>query len=191
MTVGSAYTMSFTYSIPPYISANGGILLVNFVPYDSYIQVSYNSTSQSYSYPASLTVTDGAANSYANTVIYDSSSSPNSVVQIVINICGSNPCSSSLTISGLLRGYNPLTAMTQTLLLTSQAGDSIASTSFSVLAYNPTKASKNLAMSLTNSVTTQTSNYVVDFVSAYIPFQNAVVFSLSSMQSIGGSCFAV
>lgn len=43
LNVGSAYTMSFTYSIPPYISANGGILLVNFVPYDSYIEVIYNS----------------------------------------------------------------------------------------------------------------------------------------------------
>ncbi len=75
--------------------------------------------------------------------------------------------------------------------MTSQASDAIATTSFSVLAYNPTKLSKTLAMSLTNSVTTQTSNYVIDFVSAYIPFQNSVIFSLSSMQSIGGSCFAV
>ena len=78
-TVGSAYTMSFTYSIPPYIAANGGLLQINFVPYDSYIKVSYNASQSRYNYPASLSVTDSTGNSYSNSILYDTTSSPNSV----------------------------------------------------------------------------------------------------------------
>ena len=78
-TVGSAYTMSFSYTIPPYIAANGGLLQLNFVPYDSYIKVNYNSAQSSYSYPTSLTVADPNGNNYSNSILYDTTSSPNSV----------------------------------------------------------------------------------------------------------------
>jgi hypothetical protein len=78
-TVGSAYTMSFTYSIPPYIAANGGLLQLNFLPYDSYIKVNYNASQSSYTYAASLSVTDSTGNSYSNSILYDTTSSPNSV----------------------------------------------------------------------------------------------------------------
>jgi hypothetical protein len=71
--------MSFSYTIPPYISANGGLLQLIFLPYDSYVKVSYNSTQSSYSYPNSLAITDANGNSYTNSILYDSTSSPNSV----------------------------------------------------------------------------------------------------------------
>ena len=133
LTVGSAYTMSFAYSIPPYVSANGGLLQLNFVPFDTYVKVNYNSAQSTYNYPTSVTITDSNNKIYSNTVLYDTSSNPNSITQIVISICGTNPCSNTLIISGLLRGYNPLTAMTQNVLLTTQSGDSIANSNFSIL----------------------------------------------------------
>jgi len=190
-TVGSPYTMSFTYSIPPYISANGGLLQLNFVPYDSYIKVNYNSAQSTYTYPSSLTIVDSNNRSYTNNIIYDTTSTPNSVVQIIVSICGSNPCSNNLVISGLLRSFNPLTAMTQNILLTTQGGDPIANSNFSVLQFNPTKASNNLTISIPNSVTTLSSNYIIDFVSSYIPFQSGITLSLSNLQTINGGCFMI
>lgn len=109
----------------------------------------------------------------------------------MISICGSNPCSNTLTITGLLRGYNPLTAMTQNLLLTTEGGDPIAKSNFSILQFNPTRATNSLSVTIPNSVTTLNSNYVIDFVSSYIPFQSGITFSLSSLQSINGGCFMI
>ena len=90
-TVGSAYTLSFTHSIPTYVGNHGGLLLLKFTPFDSYVPVTY-SQSGSYSYPTSLSVTDKSGNSYGNTVVYDSASTPNYVKEISIQICGNNPC---------------------------------------------------------------------------------------------------
>lgn len=81
--------------------------------------------------------------------------------------------------------------MTQNILLTTQSGDPIASSNFSILQFNPTKASNNLALTIPNSVTTLNSNYIIDFVSSYIPFQSTITFSLSALQSINGGCFMI
>ena len=81
--------------------------------------------------------------------------------------------------------------MTQSFLLTTQAGDPIASYNFSIMQFNPTKATNNLALTIPNSVTTLNSNYVIDFVSSYIPFQSGITFSLSYLQSINGGCFMI
>lgn len=191
LTVGSAYSLSFTYSIPPYILANGGLLQLNFVPYDSYVKVNYDSAQSTYTYPTSLNITDPNNKNYTNSIVYETSSSPYSITQVVVNICGSNPCSNTITISGLLRGYNPLAAMTQNVLLTTQAGDPIANSNFSILQFNPTKATNSLAISIPNSVTTLNSNYIIDFVSSYIPFQSGITLSLSNLQTINGGCYMI
>ena len=114
-TVGSAYSMSFTFSIPNYISTNGGQLLIKFLQDDSYVHPTHNAGA--FTYPSSLTIKDSSGVSYSNTASYYSSGSntPHSLQQITLQICGSNPCSGTVVISGLTRGYYPLTTMTQTV----------------------------------------------------------------------------
>lgn len=93
------------------MSSNGGILLLKFTAFDSYVPVVYGQNS--YTYPTSLAVTDGNGNSYSNTVAYDTSNTPNYVSQISIEICGSNPCNGKINIVGLVRGYYTLSSSTQ------------------------------------------------------------------------------
>jgi hypothetical protein len=188
-SVGSPYTLKFNFSIPTYIATNGGQLLITFVPFDSYVAVSYNSGS--YSYPVSLGVTDNSGSAYNNTVVYDGSSVPSAVQQIVVSICGGNPCTGSISIVGLNRGYYTLAAMTQTVAITTNAGDSVASSAFSVLQYSPTKATHVLGLALSNSVTTLSSNYILTLVSDKIPISGKVTFGFSSMHKINGGCFGV
>ena len=74
-----------------------------------------------------------------------------------------------MVISGLIRGYYPLSTMTQTIELATTGSDSIATNSFSVLQENPVIGSHALEMVVSNSVTTLTSSYVFNFISDKIP----------------------
>ena len=72
--------MSFGFSIPAYISTNGGQLIIKFSQYDSYVAVVDNGGSLTY--PTSLTIQDSNGVSYPNTVAYQSSEGvnvPNSI----------------------------------------------------------------------------------------------------------------
>lgn len=123
-TVGSGYSMGFNVSVPGYISKNGGQLVISFVEFDSYVPVVYNSGFASYSYPGELSVLDSITSApYSNSLLYYGSANPKSILKLVIQICGTNPCSGNLKIGGLLRGYNPLSVMTQKIQLTTQSND--------------------------------------------------------------------
>ena len=161
--------MSFTFSIPNYISTNGGQLLIKFTQFDSYIAIS--ESGGVFTYPTSLTISDASRTSYSNAVVYYSSGSntPHSIQQITLQICGSNPCSGTVVISNLIRSYYPLTTMTQTIQLATTGSDSIATNSFSVIQDNSVKNSQNLVISVSNSVTTLSSSYVFNFISDKIP----------------------
>ena len=74
-----------------------------------------------------------------------------------------------MILSGLIRGYYPLSTMTQTIELSTTGSNSIATNSFSVLLENPVSGSHTLEMVVSNSVTTLTSSYVFTFVSEKIP----------------------
>ena len=188
-TVGSDYTLSLQHSIPSYVSTNGGMLLLKFTAFDSYLPVIYSGST--YSYPTSLTVADELGNAYSNTVSYDTSNTPNSVSQISIQLCGSNPCTGKIFISGLVRGYYPLTASTQNIVITTTNLDTVAINSLPVTAYTPVKASNTLGISLSNSVTTLPSSYTLTLLSTKIPIQDTFTFTLSSLHTINAGCFAV
>ena len=182
--------MSFTFNIPPYVTANGGQLLIKFLPDDTYTAIDPNTLS----YPTSLAVTDSTGSSYVNSISFDTTTpnSPNSIKQITVQLCGtSNPCSGTISIGGLIRGYYPLTTMTQTIEITTQGADSIAVSSFSALQFNPVKRTSPLGISLTNSVTTLKSQYIFTFTSDKVPVEGKIVFDLSSMHNITGGCFGV
>lgn len=55
--------------------------------------------------------------------------------------------------------------------------------------YNVAKVTPTLKLNLTNSVTTLNSNYIIGFVSSYIPFQSGLGFTLSSLHAINGGCY--
>lgn len=80
--------MSFTYTIPVYITTNGGLLLINFNQFDTYVNPIYDSSSATYSYPTSLTITDSQSKAYTNNIVYYSDIDPTSIKQIAIDICG-------------------------------------------------------------------------------------------------------
>jgi hypothetical protein len=186
-SVGSSYSMSFSFTISNYITTNGGQLLINFNQHDTYINpVNGNS---SYTYPTSLTITDAQNNQYSNSVTYYTNSNPNSLQQIAINICGGNSCSNTLTISGLRKGFNPLTSLNQNIQITTAYGDSVSASTFNIMQFNVAKMANNLKLNLSNSVTTLNSNYIIDFISALIPFQSGLTFSLSTLHTINGGCF--
>ena len=90
-------------------------------------------------------------------------------MKVVVQICGSNPCTGTFAAQGLSRGYYPLTSMAQQVTLTTTAGETVSTISFSTLAFNPLKAVNALLLSLTNSVTTLSSNYQLTLVSNKIP----------------------
>ena len=188
--VGADYGMSFQHSIPPYISTNGGLLLLQFTAFDSYVPISYNQGT--YNYPTSLTITDGTGTPYINTLIYNTNSTPNYLSQISIQICtNGNPCTGKIFISGLVRGYYPLSSSTQTITITTTNSDIVATNTLPVTSYTPTKATNSLGISLSNSVTTLTSSYTFAMVSTRVPIQDSITFTLSSLHTINGGCFAV
>jgi hypothetical protein len=80
--------MSFTYTIPVYITANGGLLLINFNQFDTYVNPVYDTPSATYSFPTSLTITDAQGKTYTNSIVYYSDVDPPSIKQIAIDICG-------------------------------------------------------------------------------------------------------
>ena len=127
--------MSFSFSIPAYISTQGGQLIIDFDQLDTYVPV--NNNGGTLTYPTSLTIADSNGASYSsNTVAYYSllgSNMPNSVKTLTIQICGSNPCSGSVVISGLTRGYYPLSTMSQVVQISTVNSYSVATTTFSVL----------------------------------------------------------
>lgn len=180
--------MSFTYTISNYINQNGGMLLINFNPLDTFVNPSLDADGN-YAYPSSLAITDSQNNQYANSLTYYSSSNPNSLQQIAINICGGSNCAGSIIISGLRKGFNPLSSLTQNIQITTIWGDSVSTSTFNAIQFNVAKANRPLTLSLSNSVTTLTSNYVIDFVSASLPFQSGLIFSLSTLHTINGGCF--
>lgn len=186
-SVGSAYSLSFSYSISNYINTNGGQLLINFNQYDTFANPTYSSAQ--YTYPSSLTVTDSQNNQYSNFIVYYTSYSPNSIQQIAINICGGSNCAGSITITGLRKGFSSLTALTQNIQITSQGGDLVSTSTFNIMQYNVARVTPTLKLNLTNSVTTLNSNYIIDFVSSNIPFQSGLGFTLSSLHTINGGCY--
>lgn len=186
--VGSAYELSFSFSIPSYLSANGGQLILEFPQDDSYIPPTYSS---GWTFPSSLHIEDGLGNDYSNAVVYYSGQTLQSVMKVVVQICGSNPCSGKFIARGLSRGYYPLTSMSQTITLSTTAGNTVATTAFSTLAFNPTQPTNPLALALTNSVTTLSSNYKLTIASDKVPIQGSISFALSSLHTINGGCFAV
>ena len=191
-TVGSSYSMSFDFSIPAYISTNGGQLIIKFSQYDSYVVVVDNGGSLTY--PTSLTIKNSNGVSYPNTVAYQTTEGvnvPNSIKEIIVQICGANPCSGNVVISGLTRGYYPLTAMTQTVQIATTGSDSVATNSFSVLQENVVKNSQPLAITVSNSVTTLSSSYIFKFTSNKIPIDGKITFTFSTMHTIKGNCFGV
>jgi hypothetical protein len=187
-SVGSSYAMSFTYTVSNYINQNGGMLLINFNSLDSFVNPVANADG-TYPYPVALTVTDPSNSQYSNSITYYTNSTPNGLQQIAINICGGSNCAGSITVSGLRKGFSPLTAMTQNIQITTVYGDSVSTSTFNIMQFNVVRASKSLGLSLSNSVTTLSSNYVLDFVSSSVPFQSGLVFSLSTLHSINGGCF--
>lgn len=50
-SVGSPYSLSFDFNVPPYISTHGGQIILSFSQYDSYIPVVYDSSNTNYQYP--------------------------------------------------------------------------------------------------------------------------------------------
>ena len=80
--------MSFTYTIPVYITTNGGLLLINFNQFDTYVNPVYDTPSATYSFPTSLTITDPQGKTYTNSIVYYSDVDPPSIKQIAIDICG-------------------------------------------------------------------------------------------------------
>jgi hypothetical protein len=180
--------MSFTYTIPVYITTNGGLLLINFNQFDTYVNPVYDSSLASYSFPTSLTITDTQGKTYTNNIVYYSDVDPASIKQIAIDICGSNSCGTNLIISGIRKGFSPLSNMVQNIQITTVYGESVSSFSFNVISYNVVRSTRALGISLSNSVTTLNSNYVFTFTSQNIPFQNGLIFSLSSMHTINGGC---
>ena len=94
-------------------------------------------------------------------------------------------------ISGLTRGYYPLTTMTQTVQIATTGSDSVATTSFSVLQENVIKNNQPLAITVSNSVTTLSSSYVFKFTSNKIPIDGKITFTFSTMHAIKGNCFGV
>ncbi len=186
--VGSTYSMSFAYTTSNYINLNGGMLLINFNQLDTFVNPIPESDG-TYSYPTSITVTDPQNNQYINSLTYYSTSNPNSIQQIAINICGGANCAGSITISGLRKGFNPLSALNQNIQITTVWGDSVSTSTFNAIQFNVAKASRPLTLSLSNSVTTLSSNYVIGFISAAVPFQSGLTFSLSSLHTINGGCF--
>lgn len=186
--VGSTYSMSFTYTISNYINQNGGMLLINFNPLDTFVNP-FLDTDGSYAYPSVITITDPQNNQYTNSLTYYTTSNPNSLQQIAINICGGSNCAGSITISGLRKGFNPLSSLTQNIQITTVWGDSVSTSTFNAIQFNVAKVNRPLTLSLSNSVTTLTSNYVIDFISASVPFQSGLTFSLSSLHTINGGCF--
>lgn len=186
--VGTTYSLTFNFNIPNYINLNGGQLVINFNQYDTYVNPIYDTSSNTYSYPNYVTVVDSQNNSYSNSISFYSANNPNSLQQIVIQMCGGTPCSTSLTIQGLRKGFNPLISMSQTVQITTAFEELVSSTTFSVMSYNVIKSTQVLLMKLSNSVTTQSSNYFIDFISNSTPFQSGVVFSFSSLHTINGGC---
>lgn len=188
-TVGSSYSMVFSYSTSSFINANGGILLINFNQYDTYI----NPTGNPYVYPSALTITDAQNNQYTNSITYYTTSNPNSVQQIAINICGTNGingnnCLGSIVITGLRKGFHSISGITQNIQITDVFSNSVSTSTFSINQYSPVKLANSLKLSLSKSVTTLSSSYVVDFVSPYLPFQSGLIFSLSGFHAINGGC---
>jgi hypothetical protein len=190
-TVGNTYSISFTYTISNYINVNGGILLVNFNTNDTYVNPTYDALTTTYTYPTSITVTDAQNNQYSNTVTYNTNTNPNSLQQIAIDICGGKSCSTTITISGLRKGFSPLSSLSQNIQITTGFGDSVSSSTFNVMQFNVAKAMNTLKLNLSNSVTTLNSNYVINFVSNNVPFQSGLTFTFSSLHTINGGCFLV
>lgn len=58
--VGSPYTLSFDFSIPAYISNNGGQIILSFNQFDSYVPVVYDESNTNYQYPTSVAIKDKA-----------------------------------------------------------------------------------------------------------------------------------
>lgn len=58
--VGSPYSLTFDFNIPPYISSHGGQIILFFNQYDSYVPVVYDSSFTNYQYPTSIVVKDKA-----------------------------------------------------------------------------------------------------------------------------------
>lgn len=187
--VGSSYSMSFNYTTSPYITTNGGQLVINFNQYDSYINIIYNSNSQTYDYPSSLTVTDSSGNTYSNTLAYYNSATPNSIQQIVIRICGTSSCNGNIIVQGLRKSFSPVSSLTQNVQTTTIDNDLIATSTFSTSQFNTAKTSKTLSLNLSNSVTTLNSNYALSFTSVNLPFQPTLSLSIPQ-GSINGGCFA-
>jgi hypothetical protein len=80
--------MSFNYTTPAYITNNGGLLLINFNQFDTYVNPNYDSTSGTITYPTSLTITDSQEKIYTNSIVYYSDADLSSIKQIAIDICG-------------------------------------------------------------------------------------------------------
>lgn len=152
--------MSFGYTISNYINQNGGMLIINFNQFDTYVNP-VTSGDGSYEFPTSLTVTDPQNNQYSNSITYYTNSTPNCVQQIAINICGGSNCAGSIIISGLRKSLNPLTALTQNIQINTVFGDSVSTSTFNAMQFNAARASRTLGLSLTNSVTTLNSNYAI------------------------------
>lgn len=180
--------MSFTYTISNYINQNGGMLLINFNQLDTFVNPVV-ADDGSYSYPIALTITDPQNNQYSNSITYYTTSTPNGLQQIAVSICGGSNCAGSITISGLRKGFSSLATLTQSIQITTVFGDSVSTSTLSIMQFNVAKVSKPLTLALSNSITTQNSNYVVDFISASVPFQSGLTFSLSSLHTINGGCF--
>lgn len=82
--VGLSYALSFSFTIPAYVSSKGGQLVVSFADYDSYVDVIYDSNSRTYSYPTSLTIKDSSNNTYSNSIVFHAAGTPRAVKEIVV-----------------------------------------------------------------------------------------------------------
>lgn len=176
--------------LPNYVITNGGQINLAFTTADTYVNPVYNPQTSTYDYPTTLHIFDNNNNALDNYIVNDGLQ-PSSILQIVINICGTTFCPSFINITGLRKALNPLSNCMQTITVTTSSGDDIASSSFTVMQYNPTKITNTLILALSNSVATQTSNYNFNFISSKIPFQSNLIISFTSMITINGGCFVV
>lgn len=184
---GSFYTMNFNCSMPPYAVANGALLQLSFTSGDTYYNVL--PSNGILSYQQSISVFDNNNNPLSNYVTYYNDLAPYSLQSIVITICNAGTCPSSINITGLRRGFTPLTTMMQNVTISTLAGDKMAENNFSALGYNPIMSVNSISMILSNSYTYSVSSYTINFLSSCIPIQSGLIIALSPYHSIAGGCF--
>lgn len=130
-----------------------------------------------------------------NSILYYSSSTPDSINKIIFDICDgiTSVCSTAVpsyifTIRKLKSGYIPSLSGNDTISVTTSLGEIIAQKVLDTSLYSPTLILGSLNMAVSNSVTNSFSGFQFSFTSTEVSFDRQLSFTLPSSLTIYGPC---